>query len=102
MRMCVVCEGFGLKTGQDGFFRRCPTCKGAGFCADVQSRKMSVVEVVTSTALGFVVAVITTVIVFPWFGLRVTLPDNLAITAIFTVVSLVRGYCVRRLFEACR
>ena len=37
---------------------------------------------------------------FPLFGLEATLRQSLGIGAIFTVVSLVRGYLLRRVFEA--
>lgn len=64
-----------------------------------QSRRMSLVEALTSTAIGYVVAVLTQLAVFPLFDLPATLGDSLIIGAIFTVVSVVRGYAVRRLFE---
>ena len=44
----------------------------------------------------------TQLLVFPMFGLRTTLGENLAIGAVFTGVSLVRNYALRRLFEAIR
>lgn len=47
-------------------------------------------------------AVATQIAVFPLFGLAVTLGDNLAIGGIFTAVSLVRAYLLRRLFERLR
>lgn len=64
-----------------------------------QSRRMSAVEAMTSTAIGYGVAVTTQLVVFPLFGLPATLGDSLAIGAIFTAVSVLRGYAVRRLFE---
>ena len=67
-----------------------------------QSRTMSAVESVANVAVGFLVALAAQLIVFPMFGLDVSLKDNLAISAIFTVVSLARSYCVRRAFEALR
>jgi uncharacterized protein (DUF2062 family) len=62
-----------------------------------QSRLMSVVESVTNVAVGYGVAVGTQMAVFPFFGIEASLSDNLAIGAIFTVVSLVRSYALRRL-----
>ena len=41
-------------------------------------------------------------LVFPMFGLVTTLGQNLAIGAIFTMVSLARSYVLRRTFEAFR
>ena len=67
-----------------------------------QSRRMSLVESLINVAIGYVVAVATQIAVFPLFGLEVSLLDNLAIGGLFTVVSIVRSYAVRRLFEAIR
>lgn len=63
-----------------------------------QSRRMSLIETVISIAIGFVVSVIITALILPAYGHAVTLGDNIQITAIFTVASIVRGYCVRRFF----
>ena len=67
-----------------------------------QSRLMSLVEAVANVAVGYAVAVLTQMLVFPLFGLMTTVPENLAIGAIFTVVSLARSYALRRTFEAMR
>ncbi len=64
-----------------------------------QSKTFSALESVTNQVTGFVLALITWQIVGPWFGYVVTLHDNLAITTIFTLVSLGRGYVVRRIFN---
>jgi heme/copper-type cytochrome/quinol oxidase subunit 4 len=63
-----------------------------------QSRKHSAIEAITGVAIGFVVSVIITALVMPAYGHQVTLADNIQITLIFTVASIVRGYAVRRLF----
>ena len=67
-----------------------------------QSRRMSAIESVANVAVGYAVAVATQIVVFPLFGLAVTLGDNLAIGMIFTVVSLARSYALRRAFEMLR
>ena len=64
-----------------------------------QSRTMSAVESVANVAIGYGVAVATQAAVFPLFGIHATATDHLAIGAIFTVVSLVRSYCLRRVFN---
>jgi hypothetical protein len=64
-----------------------------------QSRRMSLIEAVTNVALGYVLAVATQILVFPWFGLHASLGDNLVLGAVFTAISLVRGYALRRFFE---
>lgn len=64
-----------------------------------QKRRHSLLETALSTAIGYVVAVVTQIAVFPLFGIDIELHQNLGIGAIFTAVSLVRGYGVRRLFN---
>ena len=68
----------------------------------MQSRRMSAVEVATNVAIGYAVAVLAQLAIFPAFGVRLPLADNLMIGAAFTVVSLVRSYAVRRMFNAIR
>ena len=63
-----------------------------------QSRTMSLVESIANVLAGFGVAVATQIAIFPLFGLRTTLAENLAMGAIFTVVSIARSYCLRRAF----
>ena len=65
----------------------------------MQSKKHSLLETCLSTFIGFVVALLTQIIVFPWFNMQVTLFDNVLISLIFTIVSIIRGYSVRRLFN---
>ena len=67
-----------------------------------QSRLMSLVESLANLLVGYGVAVATQMAVFPLFGLAVTVTENLSIGLIFTVVSIVRSYALRRGFEALR
>jgi hypothetical protein len=39
-------------------------------------------------------------LVFPLFGLTISLGENFGIAGIFTMISLFRSYAVRRLFNA--
>ena len=64
-----------------------------------QSRKGSLLESIINILVGFTVAFLTQVVVFPVFGLEVSVSQNLAIGFIFTAVSLVRSYCLRRFFN---
>jgi len=65
----------------------------------VQSRSLSAVEAITSTAIGFGVSLALTFTVLPAFGYAVTAPHAWGITAIYTAVSIARSYAVRRLFN---
>ena len=67
-----------------------------------QSRAMSLVESIANVLVGYVVAVVTQILIFPVFGLHATLAQNLQMGAIFTVVSIARSFGLRRLFEAIR
>jgi hypothetical protein len=67
-----------------------------------QSRRMSAVEAIANVLVGYGVAVLAQLAIFPLFGIAVSIGDNLAIGAAFTVVSLARSYAVRRLFNAIR
>jgi len=67
-----------------------------------QSRLMSLVESVANVIVGYVVAVVTQILIFPVFGLHTSLAQNLKIGAVFTVVSIARSFALRRLFEAVR
>ncbi|KGK78298.1 hypothetical protein PM03_15220 [Thalassobacter stenotrophicus] len=65
----------------------------------MQSRRQSLIEAITNVVVGYALAVLTQIMVFPWFGLQVSLGDNLAIGAMFVIISLLRSYALRRLFE---
>jgi hypothetical protein len=64
-----------------------------------QSRKVSLVEAATNVAVGYGLAIVTQMIVFPWFGIEAALEDHLALGLAFVAVSLVRAYVLRRLFD---
>jgi hypothetical protein len=67
-----------------------------------QSRRLSLIEAMTNVVVGYALAVITQIVVFPWFELQVSLGDNLAIGAMFVTISLARSFVLRRLFEQWR
>ena len=64
-----------------------------------QSRRMSLMESLANVTVGYGIAVGTQVVVFPLFGIHASLSDNLTIGAIFTLVSIIRSYALRRAFE---
>lgn len=65
----------------------------------MQSKKRSFIEAVTNVLVGYLVAVISNLIVLPLFGYQVSLFDGFAIGIVFTVISLIRSYVIRRLFN---
>lgn len=65
----------------------------------MQSKCESLIEVTTSTLIGYAFAVVSQILIFPLFDINVPVSDNLLIGAYFTAISLVRGFCVRRWFN---
>lgn len=68
----------------------------------MQSRLMSFVEAVANIVVGYGLAVLTQIVVFPLFGLHATLSENLLIGGLFTLTSLTRSFILRRAFETLR
>lgn len=64
-----------------------------------QSKSHSLLEAVAGTAIGFVVALTSQMVIYPAFGMTVSFRTNLALTTVFTAISVVRSYFVRRLFN---
>lgn len=65
----------------------------------MQSRRSSFVEAATNVGIGIIVAWAVTFAVFPLFDYEPTIAKSLYISLIFTVVSLVRSYVLRRVFN---
>ncbi len=65
----------------------------------MQSRRMSLIEAVANILVGYGLAVLTQIVVFPMFGLQVSVSENFLLAALFTGISLIRGYTLRRLFN---
>lgn len=68
----------------------------------MQSRRVSMIEAGTSAIAGCVLSMITNYIVLPHYGMRVSLIDNVSLTGIFTAVSFLKSYGIRRLFANLR
>ena len=64
-----------------------------------QTKAQSAVESVVNVAVGYGVSLAANVTILPLFGVVISLSDNLLIGAIYTAISIVRSYCVRRLFN---
>jgi hypothetical protein len=61
---------------------------------------MSLMESLTNIAVGYALAVLTQLAVFPLFGFKASLEESFLIGAIFTAISLARSFVLRRLFNA--
>jgi hypothetical protein len=63
-----------------------------------QSKKHSLYESITNILIGYAVAVISQILIFPLFGINVPIEDNLLIGLYFTIISIARSYTVRRFY----
>lgn len=64
-----------------------------------QSKTMSMVEAVVNTAVGLVVAMLATAAICKSYGIPMSWENNVIITFWMTVISVVRSYVLRRLFN---
>lgn len=64
-----------------------------------QSKRASALEAIVNVLIGYWVAVAAQAVIFPLFGLHASTSQHLAIGGLFTVVSLVRSYLLRRVFN---
>ena len=64
-----------------------------------QTKMGSLIEAWMNIIFGFGISFIANLVVLPLFGLAVTPSKAFAIGVIFTVISLVRSYIIRRWFN---
>ncbi|MBN8987445.1 MAG: hypothetical protein J0H42_04315 [Rhizobiales bacterium] len=65
-----------------------------------QSRAMSMLESILNIAIGFGVSLGAQILILPLLGVQISLQQNFQFALIMTVISVVRSYGLRRLFEA--
>lgn len=95
-----------------GSYARRPYCHGCGSFVDEgcmpdcptkppvpQSKGSSLAEAVVNTVVGYGLALIGQIVVFPIYGCILSLDANIAIGVIFMGISTVRCYTIRRVME---
>ena len=65
-----------------------------------QTRLESLLESFVNILIGYGVAIVSQILIFPLFGIDIPISANLWIGAWFTAISLVRSYVIRRWFNA--
>lgn len=65
-----------------------------------QTRLESLFEVTINVFIGWILALLTQMVVFPLYGIQVTFGEQLGMSSIFTAVAIMRGYVIRRWFNA--
>lgn len=66
----------------------------------MQTKTQSLIESVVNVLIGYTVALLSQLLIFPMFDIHVTFTDNLLIGLWFTVISIIRSYTIRRWFNA--
>lgn len=61
-----------------------------------QTRLGSLIESLMNIVIGYAVALLSQLVLFPMFDIHIPFSSNLWIGAWFTVISLVRSYTLRR------
>lgn len=64
-----------------------------------QTKKGSIAEAWANIAVGFSINYVANLLIFPLFGMHISLTSNLLMGSIYTVISLVRSYVLRRWFN---
>ncbi|HEX7911754.1 MAG TPA: hypothetical protein VF534_27185 [Paraburkholderia sp.] len=64
-----------------------------------QSRKGSIAEAIMNTIIGFSINYTANLLIFPLFGMHISLTGNFLMGLIYTAISLIRSYVLRRVFN---
>lgn len=64
-----------------------------------QSKLLSMLEAIANTALGTFIAFAAQLAYFHAVGLEVSMEQNVGLVAVMTVVSIIRSYVLRRVFN---
>jgi len=65
----------------------------------MQTKKHSIIESIAKTIIGLLTSILIQLILYPAMGIPVSFSQNLIITAVFFIVSIIRGYFIRRYFS---
>jgi hypothetical protein len=74
-----------------------PTERGLALCS--QSRAHSLLEAHVNVAVGFGINYLANLYLLPWWGFQVRASQALGMGLVFTGISLVRSYVLRRVFN---
>ena len=66
----------------------------------MQTKRQSLIETLTSVFVGWLIGVILNLTILPLFDYNITVVDSLWVSLIFTVISVVRGYLIKRFFNS--
>lgn len=64
-----------------------------------QSRAGSLFEAIANAVIGMAIAFVSQEIIFTWYGVSLSASSNFQMVCLFTAISLVRSFLLRRLFN---
>lgn len=64
-----------------------------------QTRKASAFEAILNTVVGYGISILAYQYVMPLLGFKTTWTDSVILVAVFSAISIVRNYFIRRLFS---
>lgn len=64
-----------------------------------QTHKHSLIESVSNVLIGYTIAIISQTVIFPLYGIHITVLQNMQMGLWFTIISIIRSYCLRRWFN---
>lgn len=65
----------------------------------MQTKKQSIIESCTNIGTGYIISMIANYFVLPLFGYSVDMAKSAKIAVVFSVISIVRSYVIRRCFN---
>lgn len=65
----------------------------------MQTKLWSWIEIISSTCFGFVVTLIAQIWLYPIYHIHVTFVTNMKLVFWMTVLSVIRGFAFRRIFN---
>ena len=64
----------------------------------MQLKRHSLFEAIVNILVGYTVNIIANLVVFPLWGWTISVRQSIEIGVIYTIISLIRSYCLRRVF----
>lgn len=65
----------------------------------MQTKRHSAIESLTNIVVGLITSFIIQLLIYPILNIEVSISENVIITIVFFLVSFIRGYFIRRVFN---
>lgn len=65
----------------------------------LQSKQKSLLEAIVNTFVGFIVTLISNPFIYWICDIKINFPQMTMVTLLFTIVSIIRNYVIRRWFN---